>query len=573
MSRKILLLIGISIGLLSFIVGSYSLADEIKAVSRISQVTIYPGSALVTREAQIDLPSGTHTVIFDNIVPEINENTLTVKGQGTAEVKIFGASIKSEYLTHSADDRVKDLTAQIESLDDDITGQQNKQGLLQKQQEYLDSVKLFTNQQIPKDLVTKIPTVTELDQLGIFLDKSFTDISTQNEGIRLKLRDLNRKKEALNRQLQELNINTQNVKRSIAIDLESVQPGSLTLMVSYLVNNVDWRPLYDARVMFDKNQVDLALFGLVSQSSGEDWEDVHLTISTVRPSIGGVMPELSSWTLSPYQPPVYANDKVMFGKLRSASDDIGDQLKGELSEAYGGSPINGAPVAVLPPRKAKMVYAQSEQKGISVVYKISKLINIKSDGSQQRVPIQSLTLPTQFEYATTPKLSNFAYLRSQVENNQDATLLPGRVNIFLDGDYVGGSSIVKAIGHKEKFDLYMGADEGVSVKRELIEEKSDDTLFANIPSMNKVVRYSYKITVENYKTKAITLNLFDNLPVSQDQKIKIKDVKVNPEPTQKDYKDRKGVMLWTVSLNPQEKKDFSYSFAIERPRDLNIEGL
>jgi hypothetical protein len=71
----------------------------------------------------------------------------------------------------------------------------------------------------------------------------------------------------------------------------------------------------------------------------------------------------------------------------------------------------------------------------------------------------------------------------------------------------------------------------------------------------------------------IILNLFDQVPVSQDEKIKVKDVKFSIDPAEKDYESRKGVMRWMLSLNPAEKKEISYSFAIERPRDLQIEGL
>lgn len=556
MTHRFFVVAGSCIGFLFLILSSLCLADDIKADSKISQVTIFPGAAIVTKEAQVEVPTGASSVLFENIVPQIDENTLTVKGQGTAEVKIFGASIKAEYTTQASDERVKALQAQIEGVDDEIIGQNNKAGILNNQKEYLESVKLFAGQQIPKDLVTKTPSVADLDGVGNYLTKGFSELSLQAEGIRLKLRDLNRKKEALNAQLQQLNTNSQNVKRSIAVEIEAIRPGKLTLMVSYLVNNVNWEPLYDARVAFEENQVDLALFGLVSQSTGEDWKDVDLTISTARPSIGGVMPELSIWTLSPWEGLKEITNAPMAAGLGSIDNSSVNLLReAEQKERAG------------------VAYAQSEVKGISVVFKITKPMTIKSDGTQQRVPITVLTLPAKFEYASTPKLSTYAYLRSQVENNQEATLLPGRVNVFLDGDYVGVSAIPKALGHKEKFDLYLGADEGVTVKRELLEQKSEDILFANIPSPNKTDRYSYKITIENYKNKPITLNLFDQIPVSTDEKIKVKNIKFSPEATQKDYKDRKGVELWTMTLGPQEKKEISYSFAVERPRNLNISGL
>lgn len=540
------------------------LAQDIKTISRVTEVTVYPGAALVTRQAQIDLPIGDHTLFLEDIVPYIDENTLTVKGKGSAQVKIFGASIKTDHLTQSSNERVKLLESQIESLDDQMLVERSRQENLKKQREYLESVKLFSAGQITKDLVTKTPAVADLEQVGAYIAKGFSDLSIQAEDIRLKLRVLERQKDALTRQLQELNSQQGHVKRSIAVDVEVLQPGGLSLAVSYLVGNVNWEALYDARVVFDKAQLDLSLFGLISQSSGEDWKDVQLTISTSRPSLGGVMPELSPWTLRPWQPqPAMLRSRSM---AKMKKDGLAGGAMNEMKE-------EADMMVASAPMDAQMAYAQVQERGTTAVFRITKPVSIKSDGSQQRIPISSLNLPVQFEYATTPKLAAYAYLRSEVENTQAAVLLPGRVNIFLDGDYVGVSVIPKAIGQKEKFDLYLGADEGVSVKRELVEQKSDDVLFGGIPSPSKTDRYSYKIKVENYKTRAIKVNVFDHIPVSQDEKIKVKDLKYAPEPTRKDFQDRKGVLLWTLDLNPQAKKEISYSYAVERPRDMNIEGL
>jgi uncharacterized protein (TIGR02231 family) len=537
-------------------------ANDLKAASKISRVTIYPGAAVVTRETQIDVPAGDHTVLLENIVPEINENTLTVKGRSTGAVKIFGASIQTEYLTQASDERVKSLQNKIEALDDEISSQNGKVKSLEKQRAFLDSVQLHSAQQVPKDLITKIPSVPELEQLGSFVGKSFAELESQSEGLRLKLRQLHRDKEALVQKLQELNSAYSKVKRAIAVAVQADSGVKLTLEVSYLVGAVNWQPVYDARVAFEEKKVDLALFGLISQTTGEDWQDALLTISTARPSIGGHMPQLDSWWLRPFQPQAYR--APMAGMMmKSAMEDSSAQLAMDAPAENG----------MVAERKAEMAYAQTEMQGVRAVFKITRPVNVKSDGTQQRVPITAMTLPAHFEYASTPALVPYAFLKSEVENNQTATLLPGRVNVFLNGDYVGSSSIVKAIGQKEKFDLYLGADEGVTVSRELIEEKSDDTLFAGIPSPNKVMRYTYKVSVENYKALPIKLNLFDHLPVSQDDKIKVKDVKFSLAPTQKDYKDRKGVMLWALGLPAQQKQEITYSFAVEHPRNVQIEGL
>ena len=151
-------------------------------------------------------------------------------------------------------------------------------------------------------------------------------------------------------------------------------------------------------------------------------------------------------------------------------------------------------------------------------------------------------------------------------------LLPGRVNIFLDGDFVGASRI-ENVGPGEEFDLYLGVDENVKVKRERIERKVDDTLIAGIPARTKRTEIKYKLTAENYKTKKIKVKLFEAMPVSENDQIKVKIDSPSVEPTQKDWKDRKGVWMWELELKPKGKREIYYSFTVEHPRQMVLEGL
>ena len=132
-------------------------AQEIKADSQISEVTVYPDSALVTRLTTIQLQAGEQSVSFEGIIPQLDENSLTVSGSGTADVKLFGASIQKEYLKESANERIRELTRTLEEIQDQISHEESQLRILQDEKEYLDSIKLFSGQQIPKDLVTKIP--------------------------------------------------------------------------------------------------------------------------------------------------------------------------------------------------------------------------------------------------------------------------------------------------------------------------------------------------------------------------------------------------------------------------------
>ena len=147
--------------------------------------------------------------------------------------------------------------------------------------------------------------------------------------------------------------------------------------------------------------------------------------------------------------------------------------------------------------------------------------------------------------------------------------------------------ILMGVAHRDKKELALVVDKmreynprviGLElpenyVKRELLKEKSDDTLIGNIPSPNKTVFYEYRLTVENYKTKNISLDLFDHVPVSQDDKIHVKNVKYSIAPTEENVKGKSGVMRWHFDLEPKAKKEITYSFTVECPRNLEISGL
>ena len=220
----------------------------------------------------------------------------------------------------------------------------------------------------------------------------------------------------------------------------------------------------------------------------------------------------------------------------------------------------------------KAKYATVEQKGIAVAYKLPRKATVKCDGSDNKLAISSQILKADFEYSSYPRAILSAYLGSRVTNAPELQLLGGRVNIFLDGDFVGISSIDN-IGPAEQFDLYLGADENVKVKREQVQKTVDETFIAGIPSPTRKTTFRYKLTVENYKSKKIRVKLFEAMPVSEDDRIKIKIEKVSQEPAKKDWKDRKGVWLWELSLEPKAKQEIFYTYTVEHPREMQVEGL
>lgn len=557
--------VGVCIFSVLFAAAWDSSAETLTPLSKITAVTVYPGAAHVTRTATLDINPGSHRVVFDTIIPPVDENSISVSGEGTAGVKIYGAAIRQEYLQRAADQRVVDLEKRIESIDDSIMSANKDAGVLQQEREFLNSVKLFAGQEIPKDLVTTMPPVENLKGLRSFLSGELNDVESKREDIRIKVRALTREKDALARELSALRGSGGQMKRNLVVDLECGRPGNLILTVSYLVKGAFWRPVYDARTDYAKSEVELTSFGVVKQNTGEDWQDVALTLSTAKPALGGRLPYVAPWILQPFQP---YQPMAMRGAIDMKSADTAVQYSPEVfSQEAGG--INEGPPESQP---AETAYSQVQQKGVSIVYNITRPATLKSDGTESRLPISTQTLRAHYEYSAYPRAQELAYLGSKVVNAADMQMLAGEVNLFLEGDYVGKSSIDN-VGPGETFSLFLGVNENVKVKREEVSKLVDDVLIGGIPSPTRKTTFKYKLTVENYKTEKITMNIFEAMPVSENEKIRVKVFDVSLPPATKDWEDRKGVWQWVFELEPKAKKEIFYSFTVEHPREMQLQGF
>jgi hypothetical protein len=76
-----------------------------------------------------------------------------------------------------------------------------------------------------------------------------------------------------------------------------IHDGGGTLDVEYAVPGAFWKPAYELAFDPDRGQVSLAVAGLVTQATGEDWEGVKLRLSTAIPGQDIDLPRLRTWTL------------------------------------------------------------------------------------------------------------------------------------------------------------------------------------------------------------------------------------------------------------------------------------
>src|SRR5262249_8134977 len=134
--------------------------------------------------------------------------------------------------------------------------------------------------------------------------------------------------------------------------------------------------------------------------------------------------------------------------------------------------------------------ATAEQGATAVTWKLPRPIAVPADGSPHKATITELALDAALDYITVPKLAPEVSLRAPVTNTSAHTLLPGRVSVFHDTDFVGTTTL-DAVAPGEAIELQLGVDDRITVERELTKRQTSKTVLGNV----RRTAVTYSITI------------------------------------------------------------------------------
>ncbi len=528
--------------------------------SRISAVTVYQDRAVVTRTATVQLTGGTTELVFANLPQTLNEQSLQVSGQGTAQASILDVSAKQTYVDYTPNARVKELEDQLKALGKQMRGLDDRHNLLNSQAITLDRMEaaLFSppTKDVPRpDLQQSIASLA-------YLSEQKTKIASERATLDEQREELQNKINTLQNQLNELRGAGTKAFKTVTVRVAAAQAGSLDVSLSYTVPGASWMPSYDARVASSERTVQLDYFGIVRQRTGEDWKEVVLTLSTARPSLGGAAPELGVWALDVLRPQPKAPGESEVLEL----SPFVVQKNRERGYAKATTIAGNRMETEIAPPAAAFAQASVEAGATSAVFKIAVSSSIPSDNSPQKVPVTSATLKAVPEYLTVPKRQQAAFLTSKVVNSSEFPLLTGAMNVFLDGTFVATSSL-RTVMSGEKFDLALGVDDGIAIKHKRVNKFTELTGLTNSGTR---ITYEYLITVQNNKKTTERVIVTDQVPLSRYEKIVVKQI--SPDTREVKPTDE-GTLKWTLDLKPGEKRELTVKFTVDHPNDVNVAGL
>jgi uncharacterized protein (TIGR02231 family) len=510
--------------------------------SRFDEVTVYRDRALLTRTARAQLVPGEHRLVFEPLPAGLVNQSVHVRGEGTARVTILGVETEQAFPGEPSQVRVRELEEQIKKLQLDVDDIQSELSSLETERELLKSIRVHTGEQMGRELAVQQPDTRRWESTIQYLRTKLEENLKVNLERQNVQEEVKRRIELLQRELQQITASQNRDAKRVTVRVRAEASGYLDLRLTYLTGGASWQPVYDARVSHRNDDVKLTYNAVIIQRTGEDWKDARIVLSTARPAAGARMPVLGPWFLrvSPPRPPVPAAEGV-----RKQAEDLAFTM--DVMEAA-------------------RVGAVADEQITSMVFRVPGTHSVPGDGSAHQVYIDEYTLTGPKEYIASPKLTSTAFLQVKTKNETDAVLLPGSMNIFLGTDFVG-SSPIGYTARGEPVELFLGIDEGIRIRRTEVSRNVDEGGFI---SKRKKTDFSYKIEVENYKQYPVTISIVDNVPVSQHSDIEVRVTSIRPEPAER---SEQGIVRWLLQLNPGEKKEITYDFFIRHPLDMDISGI
>ncbi len=553
--RRSFLAICLTTTMLSFPV----LAVDIDVNSAIRAATIYNDRATLTRSAKIDVPAGAHMLVVKGLPLNIFTDSLRVDGTSKAKVS-FGA------VSHKAVSSEDYIVPQEKELNDILQGLQDSKTAFEVEKQALRVGQVFLENIGKQAVLRENEDIAKIDLNPKSWSEAAEHLSVKTAenlkaglSLDIKIRDIDEK---IRKTTQDLNGLRTGQKRSytVSIPIEADRDTSVSFELSYQIPNVGWRPVYDARLDTKTGGLELIQYGSVWQQTGEDWDGVKLTLSTAQPSRGASLPELSTHWVN-----IYKERPMMKVALSSAAGFS------EMASNMAASPMADEMVMEAPEERVVVQSAQINTNGFVAEYEIVGPSDVKADGTQSKLLIGNFDIESRIQVQIKPEFdANKAYLVSIAKLKGEAPILPGQVSLFRDGAYIGKDQMQMLRQGDEK-DLGFGIDDSVTVSRNTIRDESSEV---GMIAKDNVLERQYITEIKNLHKKPFEIAVFEAIPTSQDERVRVELVKGATSPEyQSDIAQKKGVMGWVFTLPPQESKKIGLGWKVSWPKGEDISGL
>lgn len=266
--------------------------------SKVTNATVFKNRALVSRELTIDCPKGKHTINITKLTNDLQDKSVRVSTRNQEYLKIIDVNVRKEFTSQIQNDKIKKMQLQIDSLKRVLQICRDNISVYNSKKDFTESLKAESIKYVNKRILLDTASPKNWNDMLQFVDQTLQDIYVGLRYEENKRREIEQQIKAIENNKKRLGGKKTKSFKEVTITVDNRYERNIKLDLSYLVNKAHWYPIYDARVSKINKEAELHYFGMIQQSTGEDWNNINLTLSTAEPLSIKTIPELDSWFLS-----------------------------------------------------------------------------------------------------------------------------------------------------------------------------------------------------------------------------------------------------------------------------------
>jgi hypothetical protein len=573
------------------------------AASRITHVTVYPDSALVTREVEVPAGNG----LFELVVTPLPQHVLnsSLYSEGSNGTRVLTTRFRTRPVKEDTreevrklEDEAKKLQMTAQRLQADLTAAQQNLQLLGKLENFTSA---NTQQATEKGRLDSDATIA----LAKYLMEGRGDKSRETVSLQQQIQLNQEQLQYVQRQLRDLTAGSSRTERDAIIVVEKTDAAPGNVRLNYLVSSAAWRPQYKLRAgSKEKDPIQMEYLAAITQQTGEDWQNVRLFLSTAQPMLNAAPPQLKllALTAMPQADLAAAGKPQGDESKKPAEAQLANQSVAELGrkarelrgraqaelnykgQAAGTQLFNEAAAvetacelvvsATEKPLAKGLLAKSSSNEGPSVTYHLPARLSVPSRNDEQVLEVAKLELAPEYYFKAVPVLTRHVYRLADLTNTSPYVLLPGEATMYTGSDFVGRMDLpLVAIG--EQFTVGFGVEPQLQVQRQLVDKSR------SLQGGNQVLRYEYRMLVSSYKPERVRLQLWDRLPVGENELVGVSLVKAAPELSKDPLYQREerpnNLLRWDVEVGPERSGEkalaVGYEFKLELERQMTISNF
>ncbi|BDD06663.1 DUF4139 domain-containing protein [Aureibacter tunicatorum] len=530
--------------------GIFAQDIETKVESKVQNVNLFEQGASIDRYATIQLSKGKNTIIFDKLSHVVDMESIQLAGRGFSVYSIdFNPSYNPENKLpahiEKLSQEVDDLEIKIADINLSIKLASDKIAFLQTNKSIGNNSSITANQ---------LATTYELYSQKL-KQASEEKLKFERESQKLR-KELNFKQRELNNFVSQLRH-----KGAIIATLHADQAISTKVKLNYTVRNASWIPIYDIRFSSLEEELTLIQNAKVSQTTGNDWNNIELSVSTGNALSQENLPHISPWKINLY--PTYSKSKMMRSRVVEVPDEleINEEIEVDLDVDIEYDSENWESQEEVYKAPTNYISARQSTSTISKKFTFEKKFDIQSEDTEQQVQLRQEEIKAEFKYKAVPKYSQNVFLVAEIPNWESYGFENGKANIYMSDQYRGKTYLNKGtIG--EDYIISLGKDSDIAVERSQIKDSNSRRFLG---SKKKEV-FAWEILVKNNKNSAAQIEIKDQIPVSLTDKIII----TTEELSGANHDKSTGMLTWDLNLQANEIKKLVFKYTVESPKNERV---